>query len=950
MTPFLALAALVSAGWAQGFGQNHVIVDDFKWRFRSTEHFDIYYYDETEPLVPETARILEKAYADVTRTLDISVATSPAQARQKNLPLWTRRPFFLYSSPNDFQQSNIARVGEGTGGVTEPFKDRFMVYNDGTRQWLDEVTTHEFVHIMQFYVLISGFWKSARVLKSIVYPLWMMEGMPGYATKHIEASLEELTIRDAATSGGLLPISRLEHFGHLKPHQISLAYKQGAAAMEFMATQYGPRKVGEFLKLFETRFETSAALAELVGLDVFQFEKKYTEYLEDKYRRLARKEQLREPTAFGAALTKGDRIPQHNTAPVVSPDGRKMYYLSTKIGYPSQIFEQDLRTGKSRRLLKVGYSRVEFVSAGNFANISRVLALSPDGKTLAFIGTRLHRDNLYLHHLDTGKTEVREIPGFKMLNQPQFSPDGTKVAFSAMKGAYTDLWLYDLASSKLDRLTRDEDDDEMPAFTPDGRALVYSTELPLANGESTRKLFKMNLSDRKPVQLESLPGAARDPIVSPDGKKVLFILNQGAFSEICELDLESGKAYRLTRSIGGSFTPAYAGGEIAFSALRRGDVHVYKGPRADFLAEELAPMPEETDRLPGMAEESPSAALSAVRPYRLNFSTDLFLPALFFSSPGGLFMTAYWQGSDLLGNHNLGTLATFNSSHGFFDYALSYSYGRYRPQFFFVGAGRGQRDLYDPDKKANYNESIHQQVVGMQYPIDRYHRAEMLVASVSDKALYGTSAPTESRQDRLLSYSLVRDTVQGRHLVATRGNRLRLTYTNAVTAFGGNRRYDTAGVEAQEFVELGSQSALALRGVGIQSMGRDRTGFIMGGVGGVRGYDRSTDHYFGNRLAVANAELRFPIFSDLNYYMWYFFPDFYFKAIFGQFFTDAGYAWNSEGEGGRARWGSLAHSVGFGIKIFTFVLQEFPLVVSLDYAHRTTANKGIFYVYLGSVF
>jgi outer membrane protein assembly factor BamA len=119
---------------------------------------------------------------------------------------------------------------------------------------------------------------------------------------------------------------------------------------------------------------------------------------------------------------------------------------------------------------------------------------------------------------------------------------------------------------------------------------------------------------------------------------------------------------------------------------------------------------------------------------------------------------------------------------------------------------------------------------------------------------------------------------------------------------------------------------------------------------GVRGYARSDVENAGSRLAGGTAEWRFPILPDLNYYMWYFFPDFYFKAIFGTLFTDAGLVWDSPGEAARTQWHTVRNSVGGGIRIYTFILQEYPLVVSMDWAQRTTQNGGIFYVYLGQSF
>ncbi|MBI5631112.1 MAG: PD40 domain-containing protein [Elusimicrobia bacterium] len=927
---------------AQEFGQNQVIRRDFDWKVRSSPHFDLYYYDEGAGLVVEAAGILEASFERLTRELRI-LPNGPSwlPERLKKKRKWRRRPFFLYASPNDFQQSAIAEAGDGTGGITEPFKDRFMVYNDGSRQWLCEVSAHELVHILQFEVLMSGFWKTGKILKSFLYPLWMMEGMPGFLTRDIESALEETVIRDAATSGGLIPLTHLEHFGHLKPHQIVLAYREGAQAMEFLAEQYGSRKPGDMLRIFESRFETSQVLQELVGLNARKFSAKFLEYVENKYKRVARAQGLREPETFGSPLTasKG-RIPEFNSGPALSPDLKTAYYATTADGHPPEIRALDLGTGRSRKILGYRPSRIENLPLGRFANISRVLAVSPNGRRLAFSATKNHRDALYIYDIASKRLERRELPGFSALNQPAFSPDSKFLAFSAMENAGTDLYLYELASGRLRRLTDDSEDDDMPAFTPDGAALIYSKEI-----GPGRRLYRLSLADSRQTRLENSGGEARDPVVSPDGKRALFILEGSDSSEIAELDLETGKVSRLTKSLGACYTPSYAGrGEIVFAALRRGSVHLYKGPRSKFLDEAV---PQE---LAGDAFEPArsSAALSGERPYQFSYSTDLFIPALFYSSEGGLFMAGYWQGSDLLGRHQNQALFNYHSAKSY-SYQTSYLYRRWRPQLFAGVTGFSQEDLIDADLH-RVDDVAHSQFAGVRYPFDRFHRVDAFLQSASEQVVDRADRTQEDRQARLYGLSLTRDTVRGRYLVPNQGSRLEFSYSRAVAAAGGNRSYYVAGAEGHKFVATGSQSALSFRAAAARALGPDRPQLLLGGLGGVRGYARASKRDLGGHLGLLNAEWRFPLIRDLNYYMWYIFPDFYFKAVFGTIFADAGYAWDSEGQLSRSRWRDLRQSVGLGIRIHTFILQQFPFVISMDYARRTTQNGGIFYVYLGQVF
>lgn len=937
-TALLAAAALLAPppAFSQSFGQNQVRLKSFPWRSADTARFRVHSYPASEPTAPAAADMLERSYARISSAMGVSW-------EEKD-----RKPFFLYASVHDMQQSNIVAVGDGTGGVTEAFKDRFMVYHDGSRQWLDTVSTHELAHVFQYHVLVSGWWRSGRILKTIIYPLWMMEGMAEFYSWGFDDTPGETLVRDAATSGGLLPLWKLEHFSHLKPHQVRLAYESGGKALEFLESEYGEGSVARMLKMFESRFETSAVLSELTGLDVFAFDRKWREYEEERGRRTARREGLRGPESYGPALTAGSGgLPEQNTSPVVSPDGRTLAWLSTRDGYPPQVMAKDLATGRVRVLLSHDRA-VESVHLGHFANLSRVLALSPDGRTLAAAGTKNHRDALWLIDAAGGRKRRLEFGDFDAAGQPAFAPDGRALAFQGLKDGVSDLWLLPLDGGPPRRLTDDAHDDQTPAFSPDGRWLVYTSEVEAPGSAMLyrRRLRRLDLATGEARDLPTPPGLARDPVVSPDGTKVLYSLEGGGFHDLYELDLASGRTLRLTRSIGASYTPAYApDGDLVFSALRRGSVHVYKAPRGRFGADAPPGEPEG----PAVAAAVPAPRAEAVRA-KAPFSTDLFLPAFFYSSNGGLFWTSYFQGSNLTGDHAAAGLVSYASGQGYLDYQSQYELRRWRTTLAAGAVGRLRRDALDTSSGFTQDESAHAQYLSASYPLDRYDRLEAVGASVTESYDSTFALGRPHREARMLSAQAVRDTVRGRYLVATGGGRARAGYTVSPRVLGGNSVREGVFGEVQRFLPTGGLSALALRADAAGFWGPDPPQYVLGGLGGVRGYARSADRDAGRAGAVATAEWRVPVLSHLDYYMWYIFPDFYFKAVSLAVFTDAGRTWSDRGSLRATDWGDVRHSYGGGLRIHTYILQLFPLVLHFDYARRTTSGGGVFYFYLGPLF
>ena len=56
---------------------------------------------------------------------------------------------------------------------------------------------------------------------------------------------------------------------------------------------------------------------------------------------------------------------------------------------------------------------------------------------------------------------------------PDFSPDGKKVVFAALRAAVGDIFMLDLDTKEITNLTNDEFADYAPTCSPDGKYIVY---------------------------------------------------------------------------------------------------------------------------------------------------------------------------------------------------------------------------------------------------------------------------------------------------------------------------------------------------------------------------------------------------------------------------------------------------------------------------------------------
>lgn len=863
-----------------------------------------------------------------------------------------RIPFFLYASANDMRQTPITYVSDGVGGLTEPFKDRLLVWSDGSKEWLENLIYHEFTHEAQFGVLVDGFWKSARILKTYIYPLWMMEGMAEYETGTRDIAVEEMYMRDMTLDGKIISLLHMHNFAHLKPHQTTLAYKESAQVIRFLAEQYGKDKPAEMLELYRDRYDVNNVLKNLIGTDLFGFDRKFREYSEMKYKIQAKDEKLKDPSFYGEKVTETrENIPEFNTSGHMGGD--IFAYITTKRGHPPHVEILNVRTGEKKDLnpLDLGLENIPY---GRFSKALRSLSVSSDGKLVAFSGQKNHREYLCLY--DTEKDELRKIrvEGLMEIRQPSFSPSGEKIVFVGMKGGFNDLYELELEKAvsrkslnlgEVKKITDGAADVSSPYYAPDRKTVFYSCEVN-RDGKFERDICETTSSGetRKAVEM---PGNQYDPVVSPDGEKLIFTSDSDGIFELYEKDVGSGKIYRLTRSIGGNFTPYFSpGGEyVYFSAFRHGSVNVYRGETAAFPREKTV-----FARAAGRPEEARIRVSSGTfKKTEFKASTDLFYPAFVFSSPGGLFWWNYLQASDMMGYHNLSFMMTYNSGSDYLNYSLGYAFKRFRTSFFAQFDGYNREGLTD-ELDLEYDEDDSRQVFGFSYPFDRHNAFQMAGIIQNERDNYENANYETEVKTRVLRFAFTRDTLNGLYLTATSGSLNHLVYDKAFDKWGGNEKYDAYSAESVKYFPLSKRSAVAARFYGSFSTGRNNLNFDFRGIGGVRGFQRGLDKNETSGIVYGNLELRTPLFGDLNYYMWYMFPDFYFKALDLKFFVDSGYGFDNKREFKSFSAGDLRTSAGFGFNLHTYMLQTFQMVLSLDCAVRTSDGGTIFYFYIGPLF
>jgi TolB protein len=132
---------------------------------------------------------------------------------------------------------------------------------------------------------------------------------------------------------------------------------------------------------------------------------------------------------------------------------------------------------------------------------------SPGGDQIAFVSDRQGNPQIYLMPSSGGAARRLTYQG--SYNQtPRFSPrkDAPMIAFTGRdERSVFDIFLYDLRTGKIDRVTQGQGSNFDPAWSPDGRLLVYAS--------SRGGLFLKNLQTQKEFQIYK--GGAKSPSWGP---------------------------------------------------------------------------------------------------------------------------------------------------------------------------------------------------------------------------------------------------------------------------------------------------------------------------------------------------------------------------------------------------------------------------------------------------
>ena len=651
----LVAFSIVPVAWAQISPSLYDYVrSDLEWYTIETDHFLVHFHvDEEGEGSSRTARVVagiaEDVFEPITALYDYEPDTKVS---------FVLKDYEDYSNGAAYFFDNVIEIW--APALDTPYR--------GGHNWLRNVISHEFTHIIQvqkslkgsrhmpFYYLQVLDYEDVRrpdvlygypnliatyPIPIISNPAWLAEGTAQYQRSFMSYddwdSHRDMLLRTRILDGKELSLADMGGFYSHTSLMREGVYNQGFAFTSYLADRFGEeglmRLTRELGSWGNWTFEAAAKDAfDVPGQTIYN---EWIDALRVTYENST--VAIREDPVSGRPIVETGF---NNFHPQFSPDGRSVAYLSNagEDFSRTRIFVLDLDTNIAQVVEIPGAEQVADISyTCSFGHAltrpsSGPFDWHPDGNSIVYARIRDTKNgHLYsdLYSMDIESREETRHTHQLRARSPVWSPDGRQLVYVGEKDGTTNLFLLTIETGEIRKLTDYHDGSQVsdPVWHP-GEDWIYFAYA----RDFARDILRIRKTGGQTEPVHSGAADERSPSFDHAGR-LYYASDQTGIFNLYRAGLEGESAEQLTNELGGAFTPDVGeDGRVVYSrygsvgyqialldqprAITAGtEPMVYLSPA--FLNKPLVTAPER-------AKAPPAASVdSSVRPYSNEFLRTL---------------------------------------------------------------------------------------------------------------------------------------------------------------------------------------------------------------------------------------------------------------------------------------------------------------------------------------
>jgi Tol biopolymer transport system component len=426
------------------FGKNRVQYKNFKWRYYSTENFDIYFYDGGNEIAKIATEYLEKEFDRVT---DILGTVS-----------YSKTEIFLFNSPTDLLQSNIG-VNDNSfdvAGQTDFVKPLIEIAYPGNAEEFKKTLIYKLssmlIYDMMFGGSLSDMFQNSFLL---LLPEWFMNGAARYTAYGWDVDMDDF-IRDILRNRNVKTLAKFTG---------SEAELIGQSVWNFIAERYGTSNVSNILNLTRIIRNEERSISGTLGVPFKNFLAEWSNYYLEQTAFIDQNYVLPDKSSKVDSNRKGINIKDVK----ISPEGNYYAYTINNKGKYKVVLKR-MDKNKEKVILKGGYKVINQEPDKNIPLISW-----KDENTLGIINTKYGKNFLWIYDLGSNKKVKKELTRINQIKDFDIVRNGNLAVLSADRNGDHDLYLISLKRNSIKRITSDFYDDVNPRFVPGTSSIIFSS-------------------------------------------------------------------------------------------------------------------------------------------------------------------------------------------------------------------------------------------------------------------------------------------------------------------------------------------------------------------------------------------------------------------------------------------------------------------------------------------
>ena len=224
-------------------------------------------------------------------------------------------------------------------------------------------------------------------------------------------------------------------------------------------------------------------------------------------------------------------------SPAWSPDAQSLYYTSFYRGFPD-VYKIQLATGRRSKV-------------SSYPGMNAGADISPNGKLMVLTLSKDGNPELYVRNLSSGKLTRLTRTKNAAEASPSWSPDGSQIVYVSDSTGSPQLYIISRAGGKAKRITFRGNENVSPDWGSDGR-IAYSSRR-----SGRYHICVLDPKNRKEVQVTSDYVDHEQPSWAPDARHIVYARTEGYRSAVYVLDTLGDAQVRLTQFKGDWYSPAW---------------------------------------------------------------------------------------------------------------------------------------------------------------------------------------------------------------------------------------------------------------------------------------------------------------------------------------------------------------------------------------------------------